>query len=176
MQSQLEELQDVVRLRAGHPLELRLSSTDLVELSRQAANDISAAAPRHQIRMESADRTLTGRWDELRLRRVLDNLLDNAIKYSPGGGEVVVRVACEVDKNSTWAVLAVSDQGIGIQAPDLPRIFERFYRVDAGRSRAEGGTGLGLAIVRHLVDAHGGRIEAASTVGRGTTISVLLPV
>jgi two-component system phosphate regulon sensor histidine kinase PhoR len=69
----------------------------------------------------------------------------------------------------------VRDTGVGIAAEHVPRIFERFYRVDAGRSREQGGTGLGLAIVRHLVDAHGGRVEAASMVGRGTTISVLFP-
>ena len=69
----------------------------------------------------------------------------------------------------------MSDTGIGIAPEHLPRIFERFYRVDAGRSRAEGGTGLGLAIVRHLVEAHGGRVEATSAVGRGTTVGVWLP-
>ena len=67
------------------------------------------------------------------------------------------------------------DTGVGIAPEHLPRIFERFYRVDAGRSREQGGTGLGLSIVRHLIDAHGGRVDAASTVGKGTTISVLFP-
>ena len=108
--------------------------------------------------------------DPTALRQVLSNLVDNAVRYTPAGGTVTVFTRKVAD--GVW--LGVRDTGIGISPEHLPRIFERFYRVDAGRSRAEGGTGLGLAIVRHLVDAHGGRIEAASTVGRGTTISVVL--
>jgi two-component system phosphate regulon sensor histidine kinase PhoR len=108
--------------------------------------------------------------DEEAVRQVLDNLIDNAIKYTPEEGEV--KIVCSLV--SSTVVVEVSDTGVGIPREDLPRIFERFYRVDAGRSRADGGTGLGLAIVRHLVDAHGGRIDAQSIVGRGTTISVLL--
>jgi len=84
-------------------------------------------------------------------------------------------VGVTVTRDADAAVVTVADTGPGIAAEHLPRIFERFYRVDAGRSRAEGGTGLGLAIVRHLAEAHGGRVEATSQVGRGTTVGVWLP-
>jgi signal transduction histidine kinase len=101
---------------------------------------------------------------------VLANLVENAVRYTTKGS---VTVRSRLGDGGLW--LDVRDTGIGIAAEHLPRIFERFYRVDPGRSREQGGTGLGLAIVRHLVDAHGGRVEAASAPGRGTTISVLFP-
>ena len=110
------------------------------------------------------------RADPTAFRQVLTNLVENAVRYTREGG-VTVRTRQTRD----GVGVDVSDTGIGIAPEHLPRIFERFYRVDAGRSRAEGGTGLGLAIVRHLVEAHGGRVEATSAVGRGTTVSVLLP-
>jgi two-component system, OmpR family, phosphate regulon sensor histidine kinase PhoR len=110
------------------------------------------------------------RVDPTAFRQILTNLVENAVRYTREGS-VTVRTR-KAGSGGVW--IDVSDTGIGIPGEHLPRIFERFYRVDAGRSRAEGGTGLGLAIVRHLVDAHGGRIDATSTVGRGTTISVLL--
>jgi len=109
------------------------------------------------------------RADPTAFRQILTNLVENAVRYTRDGS---VTVRTRRNHDGVW--VDVSDTGIGIAPEHLPRIFERFYRVDAGRSRAEGGTGLGLAIVRHLVDAHGGRIEPTSTVGRGTTISVLL--
>ena len=96
--------------------------------------------------------------------------MENAVRYTREGS---VTVHTRAGEAGTW--LDVSDTGIGIAAEHLPRIFERFYRVDAGRSREAGGTGLGLAIVRHLVDAHGGRIEATSSVGQGTRISAFFP-
>ena len=108
------------------------------------------------------------RADPTAFRQVLTNLVENAVRYTRDGS---VTVRTRRTHDGVW--VDVRDTGIGIALEHLPRIFERFYRVDAGRSRAEGGTGLGLAIVRHLVDAHGGRIEATSTVGRGTTISAL---
>jgi two-component system, OmpR family, phosphate regulon sensor histidine kinase PhoR len=110
------------------------------------------------------------RADPTAFRQILTNLVENAVRYTREGS---VTLRTRRTNDGVW--VDVTDTGIGIAAEHLPRIFERFYRVDAGRSRAEGGTGLGLAIVRHLVDAHGGRIEATSAVGRGTTISVLLP-
>ncbi len=109
--------------------------------------------------------------DEALLRRAVFNLLDNAIKYTEPGGRVRVRVRAE----GAWARVEVEDTGIGISPLDRERIFERFYRVDRARSRPEGGAGLGLSIVRWVVAAHGGRLEVASELGRGSAFAILLP-
>jgi heavy metal sensor kinase len=109
--------------------------------------------------------------DEGRLRQVFINLLDNALKHTPEGGSVIVRVG----QRDHAAVVAVEDTGVGIAAEHLPHVFERFYRVDKARSRADGGTGLGLSIARSIVQAHGGRIDMASTPGQGTACTVTLP-
>ena len=106
------------------------------------------------------------------LEQALINLVDNALKYSEPGGRVVVAVAPTVDGMLEWIV---RDQGSGIGAEHLPRLFERFYRVDKGRSRRLGGTGLGLSIVKHIVQAHGGTVAVESTPGVGSTFRVLLP-
>jgi len=120
--------------------------------------------------------TLTVTVDPDRFRQVLINLIDNAIKYTPGGGRVSVRAAPSSGAAGARTVeIVVQDTGIGIPAQDLPRLTERFFRVDKGRSRALGGTGLGLAIVKHIVQAHGGDLEIASTVGGGTTVRVYFP-
>jgi two-component system phosphate regulon sensor histidine kinase PhoR len=111
------------------------------------------------------------RGDEARLREVLDNLLDNAVKYSHDNGKIHL----QAEQRGDEVALSVTDKGIGIGKEDLPRIFERFYRVDKARSRELGGTGLGLAIVKHIAQLHGGRVEAESELGRGTTIRVILP-
>jgi two-component system phosphate regulon sensor histidine kinase PhoR len=106
------------------------------------------------------------------LERLLLNLLDNAIKYNRPDGRITVRVGrCGGD-----ALLEVSDTGIGIPPESIPRIFERFYRVDKGRAREEGGTGLGLAIVKHIAQAHGGQVDVESRIGRGSTFRVRLPL
>jgi two-component system phosphate regulon sensor histidine kinase PhoR len=109
------------------------------------------------------------------LRQVLINLADNGIKYTPAGGHVTIR-ARGVDGPDGRAVeLAVEDTGVGVPSQDLPRLTERFFRVDKARSRELGGTGLGLAIVKHIVQAHDGRLAIESTLGRGTTVRVTLP-
>src|SRR6266702_3637789 len=105
------------------------------------------------------------------LRQVFTNLFDNALRHTPPGGSVAVSAKPE----GAGMIIAVADTGSGIAPEHLPRIFERFYRADPGRSRDEGGTGLGLAIVKHLVEAHGGRVEARSAVGTGTTIRMFFP-
>jgi len=105
------------------------------------------------------------------LERAIVNLIDNATKYSEGGREVRV----EAEMTADGVVIRVRDQGCGISREHLPRLFERFYRVDKARSRALGGTGLGLAIVKHIVLAHGGRVTAESTVGQGSVFSISLP-
>jgi two-component system phosphate regulon sensor histidine kinase PhoR len=112
------------------------------------------------------------RADEGRLQEVVYNLLDNAVKYSPPGGRIVVRA----ERTGDTISLSVTDNGAGIPARDLPRIFERFYRADKARHRDLGGTGLGLSIVKHIVQLHGGSVEAASELGRGTTVQVRLPM
>src|SRR6266446_2683537 len=110
--------------------------------------------------------------DENRLQEIIYNLLDNAVKYSHSNGIITLRAAVEGDR----VRISVSDEGIGIRESDLPRIFERFYRADKARSRELGGTGLGLAIVKHIAQLHGGRVEAESELGKGTTIRVVLPL
>jgi two-component system, OmpR family, phosphate regulon sensor histidine kinase PhoR len=109
--------------------------------------------------------------DEEAIRQIVDNLIDNAIKYTPEGGSV--SVICHSDRNS--ATIEVADTGIGIPRADLPRIFERFYRVDKARSRELGGTGLGLSIVKHLMQSVGGQIDVTSRVGTGSRFTVHLP-
>ena len=106
-----------------------------------------------------------------RLEQALVNLLENALKYTPAGGRITVRC---IERGPEVAI-EVEDSGIGIPAESLPRIFERFYRVDPSRSRGMGGTGLGLAIVKHIARAHHGRVEVRSVEGAGTTFTLLLP-
>jgi two-component system phosphate regulon sensor histidine kinase PhoR len=109
--------------------------------------------------------------DGTRLEEILYNLLDNAVKFSRENGQIHLRAT----RRGSDMVLSVADNGLGISKEHLPRIFERFYRADKARSRELGGTGLGLAIVKHIAQLHGGRVEAESELGRGTTIHVVLP-
>jgi two-component system phosphate regulon sensor histidine kinase PhoR len=110
--------------------------------------------------------------DRRRLAEVLQNLLDNAIQYTPSGGQIMLSASAEGDE----VTFTVSDTGIGIPQADQPRIFERFYRVDVARSREVGGTGLGLSIAKHLVEVHGGRIWVESEVGQGAQFHFTVPI
>jgi two-component system phosphate regulon sensor histidine kinase PhoR len=110
--------------------------------------------------------------DRARLKQVVVNLLDNAIKYTPPGGSVVLRTS----QDQGHGRLEVTDTGVGIPAPAVPLVFERFYRVDRERSAAAGGAGLGLAIVRSICAAHGGTVEVESAVGAGSRFRVTLPL
>ena len=105
------------------------------------------------------------------LEQAVVNLVDNAVKYSPEGGAVEVAL----DEAPDEIVISVSDHGPGVPREHLPRLFERFYRVDRARSRDLGGTGLGLAIVKHIAQAHGGRVSVDSRVGQGSTFRIHLP-
>jgi two-component system phosphate regulon sensor histidine kinase PhoR len=127
--------------------------------------------PRSQaLRIALPNGQMTVRGDPMRLEQVLTNLLDNAIKYSPPGSHVTLRALSKDER----VVIEVEDDGPGIEAHHLPRLFERFYRIDASRSRELGGTGLGLAIVKHLVEALGGTATVTSKVGKGTTFRIEL--
>jgi len=124
-----------------------------------------------RLELEVPDNFPTLRVDERRLEEVVHNLLDNAVKYSHQNGRILIQAGAPDQE----VVLSVRDEGVGIAANDLPRIFERFYRADRARSRELAGTGLGLSIVKHIAQLHGGRVEAESVVGQGTTIRVILP-
>lgn len=123
------------------------------------------------LRLDDADEGVCVLADEEAIRQILDNLIDNAIKYTPSEGRVRVQAKAEVER----VLLEVSDTGIGIPREDLPRVFERFYRVDRARSRSLGGTGLGLAIVKHVVLSLGGQIRVESRLNGGSTFIVSLP-
>ncbi|MDG3141581.1 cell wall metabolism sensor histidine kinase VicK [Streptococcus suis] len=113
-------------------------------------------------------------WIEIdtdKMTQVMDNILNNAIKYSPDGGEITVSMRT----TETQLIIAVSDQGLGIPKKDLPLIFDRFYRVDKARSRAQGGTGLGLSIAKEIIKQHNGFIWAKSDYGKGATFTIVLP-
>jgi signal transduction histidine kinase len=174
MQRWIEELTDVAQVQAGRALPLKRRPTDLVTLAESVASAVRPGLTRHQILVHAAAPAVRGAWDAARLERVLHNLVGNAVKYSPGGGDVRLEVAQERDDAGDWAVVRVADQGIGIPAADLPHVFEAFYRSpDVGTI---GGTGIGLASARDVVRHHGGRIAVESELGRGSTVTVRLPL
>ena len=170
----IEALLDVARLQMGEPLELERRPTDLAGLVRQAATEVQQATERHEIRVDG-DAMVVGSWDPIRLERVVSNLLDNAVKYSPNGGAITVAVTRDGNSGSPAAVLTVRDSGIGIPPDDLPHVFERFHRGGNVVGRIKG-TGLGLAGARQIVEQHGGTIAVASQPGEGTTFTVRLPL
>lgn len=153
---------------------LQFSDVQLAELFQSVIRDWEKKLAEKQLKVvvDLSPDARTIRADETRLHEVLYNLLDNALKYSRENGEIRLRAA----QHGPEIVLSVTDNGIGISKDDLPRVFERFYRADKARSRELGGTGLGLAIVKHIAQLHGGRVEAESELGKGTTIRVILPV
>ena len=151
-----------------------LVTKQLLDLSVCAAKQIEAFAPQFKLQKIAFGDDLAPAWvegDAGRLEQVVANLLSNALRYTPPGGRVSVRVALEGD----WSALAVSDSGIGIAPSDIPHLFKRFWRAEKSRSRSTGGAGIGLAIVRELVDAHDGVIDVVSRPGEGSTFCVRLP-
>ena len=172
LQRLIEDLLDLSRIESR---ELRLPperfafdpfATLLIGMFRERSDKKRIA-----LKIES-EKGLELQCDRRALEQVLTNLVDNAVKYCPEGSTIVIRG----DKSEAGARIRVEDDGPGIEPEHLPRLFERFYRVDAGRSRAVGGTGLGLSICKHLVEAMGGEIDVKSTVGKGTIFEVQVPI
>jgi len=171
MQRIVDDLLDLSRIESGgwvpNPVTL-----DGAELVAEAMSGLRASAEAKgialQTQIDPSARQLSG--DRTALLQILSNLLENAIRYTVKGSVTVA-----MSPAPGGISLSVADTGSGIAAEHLPRIFERFYRADTGRARESGGTGLGLAIVRHLVEAHGGRVEARSIAGTGTTITMFFP-
>ena len=168
-----DDLLKLARIEAGK-LEVQFSPVSVAALAEACAETSLLKSSQKQIALEIniPPGLPPVRGDASLLRDVLQNLLDNAIQYTPPGGRVEVSAAAKERE----AVIAVADTGIGIPLADQERIFERFYRVDAARSREAGGTGLGLSIVRHIVEAHGGRLWVESEVGLGSKFFFSIPL
>ncbi len=168
----VNDLLVLARANAG-TLGMELQTLDLAELVRARCHQLGGLAARRGVGLAvtGAEGAMV-RGDADRLAQVLDNLLDNALRFSPPGSTVTVTLEAGAGE---WSC-AVQDQGPGIPAAHLGFIFERFYRADAARSRQAGGAGLGLAIVRALVEAHGGRVQAESLPGQGATLRFWLPI
>lgn len=169
----VEDVLSLARLESPG-MELILSEVDLPELLHSVMRDWEKRLAAKQLKshLNFPGNLPRLRADETRLQELIYNLLDNAVKYSKPGGTVFLRAEPAGDS----VRLSVADQGIGIAENDLPRIFERFYRADKSRSSEHSGTGLGLSIVKHIAQLHGGSVEAESELGKGTTISVWLPI
>jgi signal transduction histidine kinase len=155
---------DEARTIDRRPVELDVLLLEVVRQARALAQGVS-------VTLSHEDQALV-RGDADLLKQLLLNLVDNALTYTPPGGQVALALSVA----DGHARLAVQDTGPGIAPADLARIFERFYRLDRARSRRSGGAGLGLAIARWIAEAHGGRIEVQSTVGHGSTFTVVLPL
>ena len=171
----LDELLDVALIRDQKQLFLRKEPTDLVELlDHVCATQALTTTTQHTIQFEAADQTVIGFYDTARIERVFENLLSNALKYSPDGGEINLTLQTDTEASATWAVIRVRDHGIGIPQRDLKNIFERFQRgSNVGQIK---GNGIGLASARYIIEQHGGVLEVESTEGRGSLFTIRLPI
>jgi signal transduction histidine kinase len=176
MAGQIDDLEDVARLPLQGTRSLSTGPADLVALARRVAQEQQQTTTRHQVSLQTEVSSLPGVWDEARLDRAIGNLVVNAIKYSPEGGQITISARRERDPlGSDWAVLSVQDEGLGIPRADLPRIFDRFYRGSNVTDQASG-TGIGLASARQIIEEHGGTIAVESTEREGSTFTVRLPL
>lgn len=164
---------ELARTHAQQTPELSLAPTDLVEIVEEAVEGARRTSTRHHIISETSHTFVIGEWDRERLLQVVDNLLNNAIKYSPHGGAVRVVLRTESRDSKDWGILEVHDEGIGIPPLALPHIFDRFYRAENAARFV--GTGVGLSSVRQIVEAHGGTIDVRSEEDRGSVFTVCLP-
>jgi signal transduction histidine kinase len=174
MTTSIDDVMDLTRLQLTRSLDLHREPTDLGALVREVAAEQRQTATRHVIVVEGVE-SLVGKWDRARLIRVIQNLLGNAVRYSPSGGHITISVDSIVETGNHRALLRVADQGIGIPAAELPSIFEQFRR-GSNVIGVVDGTGVGLFSVRQIVELHGGHITVESREGHGSTFSVELPL
>ena len=172
LNSILQDLLVLSRLESGDP-GMHREPVDLAALAGKIVADFRErpAAAGHRIELAAEPAVGMLEIDPLKITQVFENLLDNAVKYTPAGSQIDVRIQAA----DAAVEAAVCDNGPGIPSDDLPRLFERFYRVDKGRSREQGGTGLGLSIVKHIVQLHGGRVWVESAPGHGAAFFFTLP-
>ena len=169
----VEDLLDISRIESGNPLPLVLKKVDLVSLLEKKVNLFLPGDKPHCLRLEVPESPVHREvlLDRHRINQVLDNLLGNAVKYSPGGGEIILR-GVEID--NAWEI-SVRDQGIGMTPEQAKQVFEKFYRADMSDT-AVSGLGLGMSVVRQVVNSHGGRVRVESHPGEGTTVTFTIPI
>ena len=167
----IEDLEAISQLETGE-LQLEMERFDLSILAREVvdAQEMKATEKSILLTMPEDNKRFFVVGDRFRIRQVIVNLIVNSVKYGKEYGETKIRFYDAGDN----VLMEIADNGIGIAKTHLPRLFERFYRVDKGRSREQGGTGLGLAIVKHIIEAHGQTIDVMSTEGAGTVFSFML--
>jgi len=168
----IEDLDEISRLESG-VINMKINKVDIGELINEVIATLEMRADKNQIEIVFVDTTSKPKWvmaDEDRIRQVLINLIVNSIKYGREEGETFIKVFDMHDN----ILVEVADNGLGIAAEHLPRLFERFYRTDKGRARESGGTGLGLSIVKHIIEAHNQTINVRSTIDVGSTFSFTL--
>ena len=168
----IDDLETISQLEIG-TLELELEIYDVAQQVKDIIDALEFQANKQQIKLQLSkkyDKSILVKADKFRIRQVLVNLITNSIKYGKEKGKTII----SLNLFDEQVIVEIKDNGIGIAEKHLPRLFERFYRVDKGRSREQGGTGLGLAIVKHIIEAHGETIDVASSTNEGTTISFTL--
>ncbi len=178
MNKQITELLDSSHMQMGRSLDLDIQEADLVAMLSRLVTEYAQTTDRHTIRLETSSCSVLCACDALRVERSLANLLSNALKYSPEGGEVKLSLAVTEEPGgpaANWATISIRDQGIGIPEADLPHVFEQFFRGSNVAGRITG-SGIGLAGARQIIEQHGGSIAIASTQGAGTTVTVRLPL
>ena len=167
----IEDLLSLSRLEQADESSIKQEVRPLAEIVEYAVTTCSSKAVSKHITLQTdIDHSVTARFNPVLMGQALVNLVDNAVKYSSSGKTVRIAIKASNEK----AIVSVSDEGMGITASEVPRIFERFYRVDKARSRDLGGTGLGLSIVKHIVQAHCGELTVDSSPGKGSIFSIIL--
>ncbi|WP_018132171.1 two-component system histidine kinase PnpS [Effusibacillus pohliae] len=168
----VNDLLELSKIESGHAV-LQFERCDITDLVRTTVDKLVLQAKQHGLTLQAhlPEQPVFAEVARDRVSQVLINLIGNAISYTPEGG----RIDVDLEEGREWITVRVRDTGIGIPKEDLPRLFERFYRVDKARARRSGGTGLGLAIVKHIVEAHGGTVHVESELGAGSTFSFALP-
>jgi signal transduction histidine kinase len=164
-------LLDVSQLETGQ-LQIEVAPFDVSALLRQISNELRPNLTQHRLQLQLPDEPVTLVGDALRLEQVFNNLIQNAVKYSPEGGDVLIRL----ERSADTAVVSISDQGIGIPAGEIPGLFTRFYRAKTGAAQQISGVGIGLFVVQQLVEMHHGTVNVESVEGQGSTFSVTLPL
>jgi len=173
--SQIDELLDIARLQMGRAVRLQRRRADLLALVRGQLVEYQSRTRRHHLRLQTEADSVAAWLDVPRIERVLGNILSNAVKYSPDGGDVIVRVSTAADGSADWAIVDVTDGGVGISAADLPQLFNWFFRSERVAQDFPG-TGIGLAGAARIVELHGGTISVRSEEGQGSTFTVRLPL